>query len=129
MGRTDFKAEDLVAMVNVPSFYSVPWKHRNVAVASAGLIINATSGGMKGKPQLDLDISKAQSGTFVYDLIYTPRRTKLLRNAKKAGCQTLGGLEMLIAQARPSFKLFYGVSPPAEPDPSEMLFKALKAGR
>jgi len=129
MGRTDFKAEDLVAMVNVPSFYSVPWKHRNVAVASAGLIINATSGGMKGKPQLDLDIFKAQSGTFVYDLIYTPRRTKLLRNAKKAGCQTLGGLEMLIAQARPSFKLFYGVSPPAEPDPSEMLFKALKAGR
>ena len=128
-GRTDSKAEDLVNMVNVPSFYAVPWGHRNVAVASSGLIINATTGGMTGKPQLDLDISKAQPGTFVYDLIYTPRQTKLLRNAKAAGCETLGGLEMLIAQARPSFKLFYGVQPPAEPDPSDMLFQALKARR
>ena len=128
-GRTDSKAEDLVNMVNVPSFYAVPWEHRNLAAASSGLIINATSGGMKGKPQLDLDISKAEPGSFVYDLIYTPRRTKLLRNAKKAGCETMGGLEMLIAQARPSFKLFYGVNPPAEPHPSEMLFTALKANR
>jgi len=128
-GRRNSKAEELVGMVNVPSFYAVPWQHRNVAVASAGLVINATSGGMRGKPQLDLDISKAQAGTFVYDLIYTPRRTKLLRTAKQAGCQTLGGLDMLIAQARPSFKLFYGVNPPALPDPSEMLFKALRADR
>ena len=128
-GRTDSKAEELVGMVNVPSFYRVPWQHRNVAVASSGLIINSTTGGMTGKPQLDLDIAKAEPGTFVYDLIYTPRQTKLLRNAKAAGCQTLGGLEMLIAQARPSFKLFYGVNPPSEPDPSEMLYKALKARR
>jgi len=128
-GRTDSKAEDLVSMVNVPSFYAVPWNQRNIAVASSGLIINATTGGMTGKPQLDLDISQAEPGTFVYDLIYTPRQTKLLRNAKMAGCETLGGLEMLIAQARPSFKLFYGVNPPAEPDPSELLFQALKARR
>jgi len=126
-GRTDSKAEDLVNMVNVPSFYAVPWEHRNVAVASSGLIINATSGGMKGKPQLDLDIAKAEPNTFVYDLIYTPRNTKLLRNAKLAGCRTLGGLEMLIAQARPSFKLFYGESAPTEPDPSKVLIQALKA--
>ena len=129
IGRTDSKAEDLVSMVNVPSFYAVPWEHRNVAVASAGLIINATSGGMKGKTQLDLDISKAEPGTFVYDLIYTPRKTKLLRNAKKAGCETLGGLDMLIAQARPSFKLFFGHNAPVLPNPSDMLFKALKANR
>ncbi len=128
-GRTDSKAAQLVNMVNVPSFYMVPWEHRNVALASSGLIINATTAGMTGKPQLDLDISKAVPGTFVYDLIYTPRQTRLLRNAKAARCETLGGLEMLIAQARPSFKLFYGVNPPAEPDPSELLYKALKAGR
>ena len=126
-GRTDSKAEDLAAMVNVPSFYAVPWEKRNVAIETAGLIVNATSGGMTGKPALDVDISRAQAGSFVYDLIYTPRKTKLLREAKKAGCETLGGLEMLIAQARPSFKLFYGVAPPAEPDPSAMLFEALKA--
>ena len=128
-GRTDSKAEDLVSMVNVPSFYAVPWEHRNVAVASAGLIINATSAGMAGKAELDIDISKAKPGTFVYDLIYTPRETKLLKDAKQAECQTLGGLQMLIAQARPSFKLFYGHEAPTLPDPSEMLHKALKDAR
>ena len=126
-GRTNSKAEALTRMVNVPSFYAVPWEERNVAIETAGLIINATSGGMTGKPQLDVDISRAQAGSFVYDLIYTPRQTKLLRLAKAGGCKTLGGLEMLIAQARPSFKLFYGVAPPAQPDPSKMLFQALKA--
>jgi len=126
-GRNDSKAEELAAMVNVPSFYAIPWADRNRAVQSAGLIVNATSGGMTGKPQLDIDISGAQAGSLVYDLIYTPRQTKLLRDAGKVGCETLGGLEMLIAQARPSFKLFYGVAPPSKPDPSEMLFKALKA--
>ena len=126
-GRTNSKAESLAAMVNVPSFYAVPWEERNVAIETAGLIVNATSGGMTGKPQLDIDISRAQPGSFVYDLIYTPRQTKLLREAKAAGCKTLGGLEMLIAQARPSFKLFYGVAPPKQPDPSAMLFQALKA--
>jgi len=45
---------------------------------------------MTGKPQLDIDISRAQPGSFVYDLIYTPRQTKLLREAKAAGCKTLG---------------------------------------
>jgi len=129
MGRTNSKAEDLVSMVNVPSFYMVPWEKRNAALESSGLIINATTAGMTGKPQLELDISQAEPGTFVYDLIYTPRQTKLLRNAKAAGCKTLGGLEMLIAQARPSFKLFYGTNPPSEPDPSELLFKALRAQR
>ena len=126
-GRTNSKAEALTSMVNVPSFYAVPWEERNVAIETAGLIINATSGGMTGKPQLDVDISRAQAGSFVYDLIYTPRQTKLLRLAKAGGCKTLGGLEMLIAQARPSFKLFYGAAPPAQPDPSKMLFQALKA--
>ena len=129
MGRTNSKAEDLVSMVNVPSFHAVPWEDRHVSVASADVIINATTAGMTGKPQLDLDISKVRPGTFVYDLIYTPRQTKLLRSAKAAGCEVLGGLEMLIAQARPSFRLFYGVAPPAEPDPSELLFQALKARR
>ena len=125
-GRTDEKAEQLAAMVNVPSFYAVPWAERDKAVETAGLIINATSAGMTGKAQLDIDIGRAQAGSLVYDLIYTPRETKLLREAKAVGCETLGGLEMLIAQARPSFKLFYGVAPPPQPDPSEMLFKALK---
>jgi 3-dehydroquinate dehydratase/shikimate dehydrogenase len=49
----------------------------------------------------------------VYDLIYNPRETKLLREALAAGCETLGGLEMLIAQAKLQFELWTGKKPSA----------------
>ena len=42
----------------------------------------------------------------VYDLIYNPKKTKLLREAIAAGCETLGGLEMLLAQAKLQFALW-----------------------
>ncbi len=126
MGRSDEAAENIVESVNLPSFYNVPWASRHESVANTGLIINASAGGMTGKAPLDLDISRAAPGIFVYDLIYTPQETQLLKKAQKAGCRTLGGLDMLIAQARPSFKLFYGVAPPVEPDPKPVLIKALR---
>ncbi|HKU77909.1 MAG TPA: shikimate dehydrogenase [Pyrinomonadaceae bacterium] len=44
----------------------------------------------------------------IYDLIYNPRETRLLHEAREAGCETLGGLEMLIAQAKLQFKLWTG---------------------
>ena len=47
----------------------------------------------------------------VYDLIYNPRETRLMREAVAAGCQTLGGLEMLIAQAKLQFELWTGKKP------------------
>jgi len=47
----------------------------------------------------------------VYDLIYNPRETRLMREAVAAGCETLGGLEMLIAQAKLQFELWTGKKP------------------
>ena len=44
----------------------------------------------------------------VYDLIYNPADTRLLREARAAGCETLGGLEMLVAQAGLQFELWTG---------------------
>jgi len=126
LGRTDSKAEDIAKAVNLPSIYNLPWESRHKSVHNAGLIINASAGGMRGKPALDFDISHVSPEALVYDLIYTPQRTKLLKDAKKAGCRTLGGLDMLIGQARPSFKLFYGVAPPAEPNPKPVLIEALR---
>jgi shikimate dehydrogenase len=52
-----------------------------------------------------------------------------MKQAQANGMKTLGGLEMLIAQARPSFKAFFGKSPPRELDPTEVLFEALRTGR
>jgi 3-dehydroquinate dehydratase/shikimate dehydrogenase len=48
---------------------------------------------------------------LVYDLIYNPAETELLKQARAAGCQTLGGLPMLVAQARRQFELWTGKIP------------------
>ena len=129
INRTDAKAEDLVKQVDVPSFYALSWAQRQEAVARADLIVNASAAGMTGKPDLDISLSNGRKGALLYDLVYTPRVTRLMRRAKENDMEVLGGLEMLIAQARPSFKLFFGQTPPMNLDPTEVLFKALKTGR
>ena len=129
INRTDSKAEDLSGQVDVPSLYALPWAQRQDAVSRADLIINASAAGMSGKPDLDIALDSGKPGALVYDLIYTPRVTRFMARAKANGMETLGGLEMLIAQARPSFKLFYGQTPPMDLNPTEMLFEALKTGR
>jgi shikimate dehydrogenase len=50
---------------------------------------------------------------LVYDLVYNPPATRLLREAEGAGCRTIGGLEMLVGQARQQFEWWTGVRPPA----------------
>jgi len=129
INRTDSKAEDLVKQVNLPSLFALPWAQRQEAVRRADLIINASAAGMSGKPVLDISLDGGREGALVYDLIYTPRETALMKDAKANGMETLGGLEMLIAQARPSFKLFFGKTPPLDLDPTEMLFEALRTGK
>ena len=53
-------------------------------------------------------------GGLVYDLVYNPGRTRLLRDAAAAGCETLGGLEMLIAQAAVQVATWFPVDPPVD---------------
>ena len=52
-------------------------------------------------------------GALVYDLVYNPRPTRLLRDAAAAGCRTLDGLDMLVAQAVRQFAWWTGVTPEA----------------
>ena len=49
------------------------------------------------------------AGPYVYDLVYNPTPTRLLREAAAAGCQTIGGLDMLVAQAQEQFDWWTGV--------------------
>jgi 3-dehydroquinate dehydratase/shikimate dehydrogenase len=76
------------------------------------VLINATpcgSSSAPGNPMADRPLT----GAVVFDLVYAPEQTELLAAAKRAGCTTIGGLEMLIAQAERQFELWTGTRPPA----------------
>ncbi|MEO6725142.1 MAG: shikimate dehydrogenase [Blastocatellia bacterium] len=80
----------------------------------ADIIINCTPIGMHGhsEGQSPLKAESLRGVKLVYDLIYTPEETLLLRDAKATGCQTLGGLAMLVGQAVEQFRLWTGLEPP-----------------
>jgi len=69
------------------------------------LVINSSSGGMTGKPPLNRNIIKfADDAKGVIDIVYNPEMTPLLSRAKKKNIPFVGGLTMLIEQAKPSFE-------------------------
>ena len=53
-------------------------------------------------------------GRVVYDLVYNPLETRLMADASRAGCETIGGLDMLVAQAVRQFAWWTGVTPSAD---------------
>jgi shikimate dehydrogenase len=126
-GRSNDKLLHLIQEIGKKNVRPVYWKKRKENLQNPILIINATSAGMVGKPCLDLDLSCCSNKSFIYDLVYTPIETELLINAKAQGCKTLGGLDMLIAQARPSFELFYNQEPPRNLNVRKKLIKTLEA--
>jgi shikimate dehydrogenase len=80
------------------------------------LLVNATSLGMIGQPELTVDLTPLPDHAVVYDLVYAPLLTPLLLAAEKRGLALVDGLEMLIGQAALAFELFFGVAPPRDCD-------------
>ena len=126
INRTDERSEALVTNINVPNLYAMPWKDRQQAVRNTGLLINASSAGMKNKNHLDISVSQMSENGWIYDLVYTPLETLLLKKGKQAGLNTLGGLEMLIEQARPSFRYLFGADSPRNCQVESLLIEHLE---
>jgi shikimate dehydrogenase len=82
------------------------------AAGSWDVLVNATSAGMHPRVDESPWPGATFDGGLVYDLVYNPRDTRLLRDARAAGCATLGGLPMLVAQAERQFALWTGTPPP-----------------
>lgn len=78
----------------------------------AALLVNSSSLGMTGQPPLGLDLSPLPEDAIVYDLVYSPLQTGLLKAAGARGLDTVDGLDMLIGQAALAFELFFGAPPP-----------------
>ncbi len=107
--RTRAKAEAIANEIGRGRMTVVDWDDRADAVAAAGLIVNTTVLGMKGQPPLDMDLSAAMKDTVVYDIVYQPLMTPLLKDAEARGLRVVTGLGMLVYQAAAAFKIWFGV--------------------
>lgn len=89
----------------------VDWAARIDAIAGAALIVNTTSLGMAGQPPLAVSLAGAAPGTVVCDIVYAPLETPLLAEARTCGLIAVDGLGMLLHQARPAFRAWFGIDP------------------
>jgi len=98
------------AVAGVASAQIGPWPP---APGSWDLLVNCTPIGMH--PRVDeTPVPRNQlTGRCVYDLVYNPSETRLLREAAAQGCETIGGLDMLVAQAHEQFHMWTGTRPPS----------------
>lgn len=84
----------------------------SASFAGYDLVINATPlGSGELIDQTPATAEQLTGAHYVYDLVYNPIETRLLKEACKAGCKTIRGLEMLVAQAKFQFELWTGKPP------------------
>jgi 3-dehydroquinate dehydratase/shikimate dehydrogenase len=105
--RRDDQAQAVAALTGA---HTTSWPPRP---ASWDLLVNATPVGTA--PATDLsplpDDYRFHAAGLVYDLVYNPPQTKCLAAAARAGCRTIGGLDMLVAQAQAQFEWWTGARP------------------
>ena len=98
------------------SVHAVNWTARAAALDGAALLVNTTSLGMHGQPPLDLALDALPPTALVTDVVYTPLITPLLALAQARGNPVVDGLGMLLHQARPGFRAWFGVDPEVDDD-------------
>ena len=106
LARAERLARDLAAPATRITIH--PWSERDTAQRDAGLLVNTTSLGMTGEPELDIDLTPLPLPAVVVDIVYVPLETTLLAVARKRGHPTVDGLGMLLHQGRPGFEAWFG---------------------
>ncbi|MBC7164177.1 MAG: shikimate dehydrogenase [Roseovarius sp.] len=101
----------------------VDWVQAGNMLEHAATVVNTTSLGMAGKPQLRVPLDGLQKGAVVTDLVYAPLRTRLLEEAEAMGCITVDGLGMLLHQALPGFERWFGVRPQVDAETREAVLR------
>ena len=113
--RTRTKAENLKKIFK--NIKTVEWGE----VPDFDLIINATSIGLNQKDKLNLNFSKTKKGKFFYDVIYNPKETNFLKEAKKLGNEIENGKKMFIYQAAAAFELWHKIKPEIDENVNALL--------
>jgi len=114
VNRSKARAEALAERFG-PRVAVADWASISKALATAELLVNTTSLGMKGQPPLALDLAPLKKSAAVYDIVYVPLETPLLAAARARGNPVVDGLGMLLHQAVPGFERWFGVRPIVTP--------------
>jgi len=112
--RTRERAVRLAA--DLPGIRVVEWAARSEALANHGMLVNTTSLGMAGHGPVDIDLNRARPDLVVADIVYVPMETGLLAAARARGLRCVGGLGLLLFQAIPGFRAWFGVEPSVDAD-------------
>lgn len=104
--RADALRSDFGAKIHVHE-----WVQADAMIDGAATVVNTTSLGMTGKPDLVLPLESLSSHALVTDLVYTPLKTQFLIEAEERGATTVDGLGMLLHQAAPGFERWFGHRP------------------
>ena len=115
LNRTPDRARALAGALGGP-IHAVEWADRAAALDGAALLVNTTSLGMQGQPPLVLALDALPRTALVTDVVYTPLITALLAVARARGNPVVDGLGMLLHQARPGFRAWFGVDPVVDDD-------------
>ena len=102
-----------------PSISTFEWENlaSDRTLTGCDLVVHCTTIGMKDSPQegqSPVRLEVIPKNVLVYDVVYNPELTPLLRLAQQAGADTLGGLPMLVYQGAASFKLWTGREAPVD---------------
>jgi shikimate dehydrogenase len=87
-------------------------KRINDILSEADILVNSTSAGMEGKEAVELPLESLKKTAAVYDLVYKPRETRLVKEARRLGHRASGGLSMLLYQGALSFEIWTGIEAP-----------------
>lgn len=110
VNRTWKRAEEL-ALRSGGHVGIAEWSRLPVELESADLVVNTTSLGMSGQPELDLSLDPLDKKAVVTDIVYVPLETNLLKQARLRGNPVVDGLGMLLHQAVPGFEHWFGKRP------------------
>jgi shikimate dehydrogenase len=108
--RTRARAESLASRTGEP-VEAGDWELRSELLGGADLLVNTTSLGMRGQEALEIDLAALPTHAIVCDIVYVPLETELLRRAKARGLRGVSGLGMLLHQAVPGFRRWFGRTP------------------
>jgi shikimate dehydrogenase len=127
INRTMARANDIKTIFGEKIFVC-PSEKTADALGNCDLLINTTSQGMTGQPDLQLDLTSLVPRAVVADIVYVPLKTQLLMDAESRGHRIVPGLGMLLHQAVRGFELWFGVKPEVTPELYTLIARDIDPG-